>query len=112
MGHPARAQGGRPAVKYRSGQAAHAQPSPPTRRPDSHARRTTAQRPHAARPRLPPAPAVVTVMHYQKTGNVSTITRTLEDGGDTYHVVNELCLKHPPDIITIHTYFTRVDDDD
>lgn len=51
-------------------------------------------------------------MHYQKTGNVSTITRTLEDGGDTYHVVNELCLKHPPDVITIHTYFTRVDDDD
>ena len=25
---------------------------------------------------------------------------------------NELCLKHPPDVITIHTYFTRVDDDD
>ncbi|KAH8060112.1 hypothetical protein JL722_5069 [Aureococcus anophagefferens] len=36
-----------------------------------------------ASPRLPPAPAVVTVMHDQKTGNVSTITRTLEDGGDT-----------------------------
>jgi len=62
--------------------------------------------------RFPPPPAVVTVMHYLKTGNVSTITRTLEDAGDTYHVVNELRVKAPPEVITVHTYFKRVPDDD
>ena len=34
------------------------------------------------------------------------------DGADTYHVVNELRVKAPPEVITVHTYFKRVPDDD
>jgi hypothetical protein len=59
-----------------------------------------------------PPPAVISVMHYLKTGNVATITRTLEDDGMTYHVRNELLVKEPPDTVVNDKFFARVPDDD
>ena len=57
----------------------------------------------------PPSASVVSVMAYIKTGNVATITRTLEDAGDTYHVVNHLVVATGAHVVT-NTYFRREPD--
>mmetsp|Transcript_22385 Transcript_22385/g.68940 ORF Transcript_22385/g.68940 Transcript_22385/m.68940 type:complete len:692 (+) Transcript_22385:106-2181(+) len=52
--------------------------------------------------------AVISVISYAN-GNVSTIARTLEDHGQTYHVVNELVITNGRTVHT-DTYFRRHND--
>ncbi|KAJ1458986.1 hypothetical protein M885DRAFT_512110 [Pelagophyceae sp. CCMP2097] len=59
----------------------------------------------------PPPSSVVSVFLYTKTGNQSVITRTLEDAGETYHVVNHLVVGSTRQQIITHSYFRREPED-